>query len=120
MILSGINKYFTIILVTLTITMSLFPQSNLYTDVKANIYPNPFNKVLRIDLVSEQRGMIVITLWNLTGQKIDTIFKFNCKNPPCGTIQIQYSVPDLASGVYIYLITFNERISSVGKLILLR
>jgi hypothetical protein len=85
------------------------------------IYPNPFDDRLHMEIVSNSGGNINISLWNTLGQNVATIFEFYCSNPPCGRIMPIFDVPNyFPTGVYFYMVKLDERVIKTGKLVLIQ
>ena len=84
------------------------------------IYPNPFNERLHMEIVSNSEGNINISLWNTLGQNVATIFEYDCINPPCGRIIVTYDVPNFPSGFYIYMVKLDDKLIKTGKLVLIQ
>jgi len=85
------------------------------------IYPNPFDDILHMEIVSNYEGNINISLWNTLGQNVATIFEFYCGNPPCGRIIQTYNVPNIfPTGVYFYVVKLEDKLIKTGKLVLIQ
>ena len=79
-------------------------------------YPNPFNPVTKIAFDLDRPGEVLIDLFDLTGAKIATILNESRKT---GSHQITFDGSDLASGVYLYSMTFNG-VNQTKKLVLMK
>jgi len=86
-------------------------------------YPNPFNNTTTIEYFLPKKSAIVIEIYNIFGENIDTIIK---KIQFAGSHKIEYNGDNLSSGIYFYVIKgFEEEnksnnFSSVKKFILLK
>ena len=79
-------------------------------------YPNPFNNQTTIQYCLSHAGYIDISIYDLSGQKIQTLVS---GNKPAGNHQIHWNTDNIASGIYIYeLITSHGRMNR--KCILLK
>lgn len=67
-------------------------------------YPNPFNPTTTIQFNLTNAGFATLSIFNLLGSKIETIFAGN-KNS--GSHSITYTNKSLASGTYIYELKVN-------------
>ncbi len=77
-------------------------------------YPNPFNSELAISVEVKSPGSIDISVYNLLGQKIETIFK----NPlHAGVHQFFWQSNNLPSGIYLLMATTSSVGDSREKLI---
>lgn len=87
----------------------------------ANAYPNPFNSTTFIKFGCEYPGLIKLEIFDISGRKVCTLadgifdsgeheLKWDGRNDQGNTV---------ASGVYIYRLTDNERVST-KKMILLK
>ena len=79
-------------------------------------YPNPFNATTSIKFYIPTNGKINIDLYNILGQKIETIFNGLLN---AGIHEINYTGLHLASGTYIYNVKWND-LEHRAKLILLK
>lgn len=73
-------------------------------------YPNPFNPVTRIDFSIAESGIAEMSLYDLSGKKIENIFR---KNLDAGYYSTEYNAGRLASGIYIVRLvsgTFSKSI----------
>ena len=84
-------------------------------------YPNPFNSSTMIEFMLPRRSYTVITIYNILGQSIQTLFE---KELSAGTYKVTWNGKDqigndVPSGIYLYdLTTEEQRISK--KMILLK
>lgn len=107
-----------LILILLTFGKFTFSQDK---DFIFEIYPNPFDDRLNMEIVSNSEGNINISLWNTLGQNVATIFEFYCGNPPCGRIIQTYNVPNFfPTSVYFYILKLDDRVIKTGKLVLIQ
>ncbi len=86
-------------------------------------YPNPFNSRTTIEYFLPKKSAIVIEIYNILGENIDTIIK---KIQFAGSHKIEYNGDNLSSGIYFYVVKgFEEgnksnNFLSVKKFILLK
>ncbi|MBN1300526.1 MAG: SMP-30/gluconolactonase/LRE family protein [Melioribacteraceae bacterium] len=64
-------------------------------------YPNPFNPSTILNFYLPSRSFIILEVYNITGEKIDTILNGILQK---GSHEIHWSARNLASGIYIYSI----------------
>lgn len=79
-------------------------------------YPNPFNPSTRITFSVPKATQISIVVYNLLGQKMETIFE---GIPSAGKHTFDWNPKSLASGVYFYKMT-TQGFSTTKKLIFLK
>jgi len=85
----------------------------LYFDLKQN-YPNPFNPSARIDYMLAKHNHVTITIYNLLGQKVKTLFD---GSKPAGDYSITWDGTagdnhQVASGIYFYKLDTGEYVRS--------
>ncbi len=79
-------------------------------------YPNPFNPTTTIRYDLKERGHVKISLYNVNGQKMDTIFE---GMNDAGYHSLIFKADNLTSGVYLYRIEVNNY-SEMHKMILVK
>ncbi len=79
-------------------------------------YPNPFNPSTTIEYSIPKSGLVLIKLYNIRGEEIQT---FREQNKNAGTHRLTINGENLASGIYLYSIKFGGLIKT-RKMILLR
>jgi len=65
-------------------------------------YPNPFNPSTTIEYSIDKPGKVVLEVFNLGGQKIDTLVNATQEQ---GSHSVSWDATSLANGVYLYRIT---------------
>ena len=80
-------------------------------------YPNPFNPETTIRFSVEQRGFTTLTVYNLLGQRVATLF--NGMADPGQFHTVRFNGVNLASGVYVYRLE-NGGNSVAKKLMLMK
>ena len=78
-------------------------------------YPNPFNPVCYFGINSNLETSVQINIYNVKGTKVTTINE----NISKGTNTIKWNAENVASGVYFYKMSVDNKISS-GKMLLLK
>lgn len=68
-------------------------------------YPNPFNPSTTIRYGLKERGFVKLTLFNVNGQVIKTLFE---GEKPAGYFNYHLQADQLPSGVYFYKIEVND------------
>ena len=61
------------------------------------IYPNPYNEISRIRILSRQPGNVAVYLYNVLGQRVTTIYQGPVEE---GVMTLRIHQPELASGKY--------------------
>lgn len=92
--------------------LSSFPSSYFL----AQNYPNPFNSITNISFYTQSGGHVVLTVYNLLGEKISTLFNNIADANTVYTVQ--FFAKDLPSGVYMYSLHTHEKIE-IKKMCLL-
>ncbi len=85
-------------------------------------YPNPFNPETRIPFLIESAGEFILTVFNLRGQKVRTLFSGYRHS---GAHRIRWDGKDARglpapSGVYFYRLSNSEEKSATRKMLLVR
>lgn len=81
----------------------------------SNPYPNPFNPSVTIDLAIPAKGRVRLDVFNLTGQRVATIFD---EIVSAGTKTIPWNASGHSSGVYFFRATFEEQSQTVKAILL--
>jgi hypothetical protein len=68
-------------------------------------YPNPFNAVTKIKYSLPQPGRVILTVYNLLGQRVRELV--NQSHQPAGEYKVELNAGDLSSGIYIYRLQFT-------------
>lgn len=94
--------------------------SNLNTSQPDNFilyqnFPNPFNPNTKINFQSSTIGFIEIKIYDILGNTIQSLV--NKKLKP-GNYSIEFNGEDLATGVYFYSLTSNNKLISTKKMLL--
>ncbi|MBU1920152.1 T9SS type A sorting domain-containing protein, partial [bacterium] len=79
-------------------------------------YPNPFNSSVNIQLALPTNGLAKVEVFNIMGQKVATLID---KPVNAGTQILRWDAANMASGVYVYHLQFENHHES-GKLLLLK
>ena len=79
-------------------------------------YPNPFNPVTTIRYKLAENAHVNLTVYDIQGRRVKTLVD---AQQNAGSYSIQFKVPNLASGVYIYKITAGN-FTKIKKMILVR
>lgn len=82
-------------------------------------YPNPFNPETAIPYFVRaiQESPVQLEIYNILGQKIVTLVD---EPQPTGRYEVTWDAFGLSSGVYLYRLSVNNRLSRFKKMILLR
>lgn len=79
-------------------------------------YPNPFNPVTKISFTVPVRSKIIVSLYNILGEKIRDLTN-HIYNP--GVYEIKFDGSDLSSGIYYYKMTAEDFVQ-IKKMVLLK
>ncbi len=72
-------------------------------------YPNPFNPSTKVGFYLPEGGKVNVSVYNVLGQKVDTLINGIQKK---GYHFVEFNGSDLASGMYFYVIRFNDQYQS--------
>jgi hypothetical protein len=93
---------------------------NLSTDQESgrhlSIYPNPFNPATTISFTLEKAGLVIIQVYNVLGEEVDTILS---TQKDAGFHQVHWNAGDLAAGVYMITLKTDDTIH-VKRIMLLK
>jgi beta-glucosidase len=79
-------------------------------------YPNPFSSVTYIEFSIPERGNVSLEIYNLSGQKIETLVN---KELNAGEYIYQWNASKYPGGIYLYKLDTHKS-TSCGKMILLK
>jgi hypothetical protein len=79
-------------------------------------YPNPFNPSTKIKFALAKAVNVKIEMFNLLGQKIETLLN---KSMPAGPHEIEFIANNLPNGMYLYRIKAGE-FQQVRKMVLMK
>jgi hypothetical protein len=79
-------------------------------------YPNPFNPTTRLKLAIPEKAKVKLTVYNLLGQKVATIFDGMMN---AGNHELTFNAKNLSSGIYFYKIRANDY-TDVKKMTILK
>jgi len=82
----------------------------------AQNYPNPFNSITKISYLVPKSGNVKIVVYDMLGKQLNVIIN-SVHNR--GYYEVLYDASNLASGIYIYKLEF-ENITLVRKMLLLK
>lgn len=89
-------------------------QPSLNRKLQISAFPNPFKNTVTFSFSSPESGKAVVELYNMTGQKLGTVFEGNVK---AGVVQnVQYKSQLVAHSTVVYRLTVNGK-SVNGKLV---
>ena len=80
-------------------------------------YPNPFNPTTRIEYSVAEAGPIKLEVFNLLGQKVETLVE---KNQSPGRYTANFDASSLASGVYIYRLRSGNEFVRTKRMTLIK
>jgi hypothetical protein len=73
-----------------------------------SVYPNPAMERATFEFNVENDGKVLITIFNLSGQQVATIFNQDVKGGT--TNKVEFEAGDIAEGVYLYQITNGDTV----------
>jgi hypothetical protein len=79
-------------------------------------YPNPFNPVTHIEFDIPENCRVILEIYNLLGQKLNTILDSKLA---AGSYKIDFNADQLASGLYFYRIS-TGKFTAVKKMMLVK
>lgn len=79
-------------------------------------YPNPFNSSTLIRLELPEPGNIKVEVFNMLGQRVETIFDGFMN---AGESEIRWNAGSISSGIYFYKVTSGER-TATRKMLLVK
>lgn len=80
-------------------------------------YPNPFNPVTSIRFTVEEASFVTLSVYNVIGDKVASLFKDNAE--PGQVYDVQFDGSGLASGIYFYRLNTNMDVK-IKKMILMK
>lgn len=80
-------------------------------------YPNPFNLNTRIKYQIFSGGYVKLFAYNLSGEKIKTILD---RWQPPGAYTVDFYSTDLSSGIYFFMLVYNNREQKIKKTLLVK
>jgi hypothetical protein len=80
-------------------------------------YPNPFNPNTTISFELKISGNVVLTVYNMLGEIIETLINSNLS---AGKHNVNFDAAELSSGIYLYRLSVNNSSSVIKKMILLK
>ena len=81
----------------------------------AQNYPNPFCLSTTISLYLPEPGFVSLTVYDLTGRVVDTLFK---GDHPRGELTIHWIPKNLKCGHYLYRAEFNNKVENRALLLI--
>jgi hypothetical protein len=89
--------------------INLIKNSELPTEYKINIYPNPFNPETTITYQLPEDEFVTIKVFDILGKEVETLAN---ENKSSGYYKISFSGSQLTSGVYILTLKTNRFLES--------
>jgi len=78
-------------------------------------YPNPFNGMTSIKYMIPENGIVKIKIFDILGKEIKV---FNEGEKETGIYEFKFNSAELASGIYIYSIQYNNKVLSKKMLLM--
>ncbi|MCK9209618.1 MAG: choice-of-anchor A family protein [Ignavibacteriaceae bacterium] len=79
-------------------------------------YPNPFNPATTISFSLANNGLVNLTVFNITGEKVATLVN---REYQTGNYTVEFNANNLPSGMYLYRLTTGNFVST-KKMILMK
>ena len=79
-------------------------------------YPNPFNPATRISYNLPSEGIVLLEVFSVSGQLVKTLVS---ETQSAGNHAVDFAEKSLASGMYMYKLSFNNQ-SVIKKMLLLK
>ncbi len=80
-------------------------------------YPNPFNPETTIGYSLPRSGKVMLEIFDLAGQKVDTLVDDN-QSP--GSYEVNWQASNLASSIYFYRLSFDTQIIATRKMVVVK
>ena len=74
-------------------------------------YPNPFNPVTNIQFDLKEQGDVVLTVFNVLGEKISVLIDESLRT---GLHEVAFNANNLPSGIYYYQLQFHNQANGTG------
>jgi len=97
------------------VIFNLSKQKNNY--IINSPYPNPFNPSFNMDIKLIQDSKVNIAIYNINGQKIDTILNDYLDE---GNYNVSWTASNHSSGIYFINIIVNEEAPTIKKIVLIK
>jgi Secretion system C-terminal sorting domain len=86
-----------------TVTTPCREGESLMSDLNVNVYPNPFNELVKISFELPEDAPVSVKLFDISGKLIDVIL--DNSNISSGETTIDYSTSHLSGGIYVLELT---------------
>ena len=80
-------------------------------------YPNPFNPTTTIKFGLPEQGFVNLLVYNILGQEVVNLLN---KELSAGYHEVNFSMNNIASGMYIYRISVEGKFNSVKKMLMVK
>ena len=80
-------------------------------------FPNPFNPSTKIQFSMPRAGKVALKVYNVLGQLVATLAN---EQRSAGTHEVQWNASHVATGVYIYQMTVDNKVVGAKKMMLLK
>ena len=105
------------------VSIPIFPKENVENEKNTLIkefgieqnYPNPFNGTTHIKYILPANGKVSIKLYDILGKEVKNIFEGMQEQ---GIYEININCDNLASGMYIYRVRYNDKTQSKKMLLM--
>ena len=78
-------------------------------------YPNPFNPNTKVGFHIPENGKVNVSIYNVLGQKVETLVNGHREK---GFHSVEFNGNSLASGMYFYVVRFNDQYQSKKMLLI--
>ncbi len=98
------------------LSSSGFAGQSFSTPILSQNYPNPFNDFTSISYIVDETSVVSLDIYNLAGQKIDTIVHSNAF---AGSNSVTLCADNLQNGLFFYTLTVNGQIVASRRMIVI-
>jgi hypothetical protein len=107
---------------TPTVVTGLLPSgATIDSSINVNVFPNPFNREVKISVYKYQQGRLIIQIFDINGKLVRSLLN---SNTSAGKSELRWDGTDnvgaeVASGVYLVRVTTGQALQNL-KIILLK
>lgn len=81
-------------------------------------YPNPFNPTTKVEIQMKERGRASLDVYNIIGEKVLSVI--DEKELHAGIHEVNIDATGLPSGIYIYRLNVDDKITQIKKMNLIK
>ena len=87
-----------------------YQDAGLTASYAMDVYPNPFEEVIRVNISNEEPGTLKVELFDLSGKLINSLFDGELSNEES---TLEFRVENLTKGIYLLKIQNNANLETV-------